>query len=114
MDINIQEPYFSFLKDGQKSVEGRLGKEKWLQLKKDEILIINKSLKLKIVKITKYKSFEEMLIFEGIKNVIPDKENLKDAVNVYREFFSIEDEKKYGVVAIKVKNYKIKGVKERF
>ena len=114
MDINIQEPYFSFLKDGQKSVEGRLGKEKWLQLKKDEILIINKSLKLKIVKITKYKSFEEMLIFEGIKNVIPDKENLKDAVNVYREFFSIEDEKKYGVVAIKVKNYKIKWVKERF
>lgn len=114
MDINVQEPYFSFLKDGQKSVEGRLEKGKYLQLKKDEILIINKSLKLKIVKITKYKSFEEMLIFEGIKNVIPDEKNLKDAVNVYRKFYLKEDEKKYGVIAIKIKNYKIKRAKERF
>ena len=44
-----------------------------------------------------------MLIFEGIKNAIPDKKNLKDAVNVYRKFYSIEDEKKYGVVAVKVR-----------
>ena len=103
MDINVQEPYFSFLKNGQKTIEGRLGKKKWLQLKKDENLIVNKSLKLKIISITKYKSFEEMLIFEGIKNAIPDKKNLKDAVNVYRKFYSIEDEKKYGVVAVKVR-----------
>ena len=105
MNINVQEPYFSFLKNGQKTIEGRLGKEKWLQLKKDEILIVNKSLKLKVIKVTKYKSFEEMLIFEGIKNVIPDKQSLKDAVNVYYNFYSIEDEKKYGVVAIKIKKY---------
>ena len=48
-----------------------------------------------------YSSFREMLE-EGIENVIPDKKSIDEATRVYYKFYSKEDEKKYGVVGIKI------------
>jgi ASC-1-like (ASCH) protein len=41
---------------------------------------------------------------EGIEKVLPDKTCLKDALEVYYRFYSKEQEKKYGVLAIEIKN----------
>jgi len=46
---------------------------------------------------------EKMLKKEGMKNVIPDKENTSDAVDVYYRFYTKEQEKRFGVVVIKIK-----------
>lgn len=105
LKINVQEPYFSFLKNGQKIVEGRLGKEKWFEYNKGDILLVNNELKLEITDIIKYKSFEEMLMTEGVKNTIPDKDTIPEAVDVYYKFYSKENEQKFGVVAIKFKMF---------
>jgi len=51
----------------------------------------------------------DMLIAEGVKNVLPNIElnsgadTLEAAVAVYRQFYSKEDEQKSGVVAIKLR-----------
>jgi ASC-1-like (ASCH) protein len=43
-----------------------------------------------------------MIESEGIKSVVPDKEEIQEAINVYYNFFTKEQEQKFGVVAIKI------------
>jgi ASC-1-like (ASCH) protein len=105
LELNVQEPYFSFIKLGKKTVEGRLGKDKYFSLQKGDLIKIN-NLEVEVVGVTKYSSFKDMLITEGIENVIPDAKDLDGAVNVYYKFYSKEDEKTFGVagISIKIKN----------
>ncbi len=102
LKLSVQEPYLSFIKSGKKTVEGRLAKEKYLKLQKDDLIKIN-DLEVKVVKVTKYPSFRTLILSEGIEKVIPNARNLEEAVDVYYKFYSKDDEKLYGVVGISIK-----------
>jgi ASC-1-like (ASCH) protein len=102
LNINVQEPYFSFIKNGQKTVEGRLAKDKFKSLIKGDIITINDQLDKKVDYVNIYNTFEDILIMEGVINTIPDAKVLKDAVGVYYKFFSKDDENKFKVCAIKL------------
>jgi len=104
-EINIQEPYFSHILSGKKTVEGRLNKGKFLEMQVGDILKINNNTEFIISEKNIYKSFKEMIESEGRENVIPDALNTDEAVSVYRKFYSAEDELKYGVVAIGMKKW---------
>lgn len=102
--LNVQEPYLSFILNGQKTVEGRLNKGKFKDLKVGDILLIGpEEKKFLIERTTIYESFREMIEEEGIENVIPDKNNIDDAEAVYYKFYTKEQEKEFGVLAIKIK-----------
>ncbi len=104
ISINVQEPYYSLIINGQKIVEGRLNKGKFASIQKGDILVLApKNLEFEVVKKNIYKTFREMIEFEGVENVIPDKSNTEEAVNVYYKFYAKEQEKKFGVAAIKIK-----------
>ncbi len=98
--INIQEPYFGYILSGEKIVEGRLNKGKFLDLEVGDVLEINDRANFKIIKKNTYKNFREMLLTEGISNVLPDKNNIEEAVEVYYKFYSKKDETVCGVVGI--------------
>ncbi|NJS41733.1 hypothetical protein HC766_05340 [Candidatus Gracilibacteria bacterium] len=40
LEINVQEPYLSFIRDGVKTVEGRLNKGKFKEIQVGDVLII--------------------------------------------------------------------------
>lgn len=40
ISINVQEPYYSFIINGQKTVEGRLNKGKFLSIQKGDVLVL--------------------------------------------------------------------------
>ncbi len=101
ISLNIQEPYKTFIIKGKKTVEGRLNKGKFSKIKEGDILNLD-SVKLKVLNKNTYTSFKKMIEEEGIKNVTPDKKNIKEAVNVYYKFYTQEQEKNFGVVAIKI------------
>ncbi len=102
--LNVQEPYLSFILNGQKTVEGRLNKGKFKDLKVGDVLLIGpEENKFLIERTTVYKSFREMIEKEGIENVIPDKDNIDDAEAVYYKFYTKEQEKEFGVLSIKIK-----------
>lgn len=101
--INIQEPYFSFIKNGVKTVEGRLNKGKFLEIQIGDELLVNNELRLKVVNKTVYKAFKEMIRCEGLENTVPDAKSLDEAENVYYKFYSKEDENQFGVAAIQIK-----------
>ncbi len=104
ISINIQEPYYSFILNGKKTIEGRLNKGKFASINiGDSIELKPEKIRFLIVEKKIYKNFKEMMKIEGVKNVIPDKNSLDEAVNVYYKFYTKEDEQTFGVVAIRIK-----------
>ena len=101
--INMQEPYKTFVLKGIKTVEGRLNKGKFARIKIGDVIEIEtEDIKFDVIEKNVYSSFREMLKVEGIENVISDKDNIDDAVNVYYRFYTKAQEKKFKVVAIKL------------
>lgn len=108
-DITVKEPWFTLIKMKLKSVEGRLNKGLFSKFKKGDIVnwikITNNkkySVKTKIVSVNRYKGFEEMLRRETLKRTLPGIPTINCGVEVYRQYFSENFEKKYGVVAIQL------------
>lgn len=103
LEINVQEPYFEHINSGLKTVEGRLAKNKFKNLKEGDKILINNVLEKEVLEVNIYKSFEEMIISEGLENVIPDAKDIAQAVLVYYKFYKKADEVKFGVCAVKFK-----------
>ena len=101
--VTVKEPWFSFIKQGEKKIEGRLNRGLFRKINKGDIVVwINRDQKVK-VRITDkkvYKSFREMIEKEGLDKVLPSIKTIDDGVNVYRQYFSEMDEMSNGVVAI--------------
>ena len=105
-NISVSEPWFTLIKMGLKSREGRLNKTKFAKLKVNDIVIWtykNKSCKTKIVNINKYDSFRDMIKKETLKRTLPGVPTIDCGVEVYRQYYSEELEKKFGVLAIELK-----------
>jgi len=107
ISINVQEPYHSFILEGKKTVEGRLNKGKFASINVDDVLELEpEKIRFSVIEKNIYRSFKEMIEQEGIENVIPDKNNIDEAVDVYYKFYTKEQEDEFGVVAIRIKKFK--------
>ena len=101
------EPYFGFVKDGTKTIEGRINKNLYKELKSgDEILVFNNdetnSVQVQVKDIRTYSSFLEMLEKENFKKILPDTNSASEGVKIYKRFYTPEQEKQFGVIAIKI------------
>src|SRR5258706_9383529 len=99
---HVAEPWFQYIKTERKKIEGRLNKGDFINLHlKDKILFFNnnENILVEIVKINHFINFREMLEIEGLNNVLPDIKTIEDGLNVYYQYFNMNDEKKYGVIA---------------
>jgi ASC-1-like (ASCH) protein len=109
IEINVKDPWFTFIKNGCKKIEGRLNKGKFALLKKGEIIKFNNNnnyVTCRIIKIKKYISFKEYLSQEGLKRTLPGIKTIEDGVNEYYKFYNEEDEYKYNILAIYIKRLK--------
>ena len=105
IELGVQEPWFTFIKSGRKKIEGRLNKGNFAKLKKGQIVVWtngNKKVKTKITNIFTYKTFSDMLIFEGLKNALPSIQTLEAGEAVYYSFYTKEKEASLGVLAIEL------------
>jgi ASC-1-like (ASCH) protein len=107
-EIHVSEPWFSYIKNKKKRIEGRLDKGTFSQLRKKEIITVfnkelNQKFNVEIIKIVKYKSFEEYLLQEGLKRTLPNIRTIEDGIKIYRQFYTKEDENKYGILAIYIR-----------
>eukprot|EP01120_Amphizonella_sp_Union-15-10_P006093 TRINITY_DN1904_c0_g1_i1.p1 TRINITY_DN1904_c0_g1~~TRINITY_DN1904_c0_g1_i1.p1 ORF type:complete len:136 (+),score=27.96 TRINITY_DN1904_c0_g1_i1:79-486(+) len=103
--IEVQEPWFSLLKNGKKKVEGRVFKDFYQTLAAGQNILITKpesSEKFwRIIKsVQVYKDFKTMLENEGLQKVLPGVRSLAEGLQVYYGFEKAEQEKSFGVVAI--------------
>ena len=103
-----QEPYFTFLKNGQKTVEGRLQKGWYANVEPGDHIIVQSEdeadrFETEVIAVRKYNSIEEMLTKEDIKKMLPDKNTIEEGVEVYQRFYTKDQEKEFGAVAIEVR-----------
>lgn len=101
--INIQEPYFSLVMSGQKTVEGRLNKGKFEDAAVGDILFVNEAQNFLVIGKRIYSTFAQMIEVEGVEKVIPGAVSITEAVDVYYKFYTPEQEKEFGVVALEIK-----------
>ena len=109
--IHVNEPWFSLIRDGVKKVEGRPKKGFFENIKEGDIILFfnidkktkrRQEVKVKVTKIAKYETFEEMLRTEGLGNVLPGERDIMRGVAVYRQWYDEQVEQQYGVVGIHV------------
>jgi len=100
--INVKEPWATYIKNGDKTVEGRLNRGRFKMIDINDIIIFNKNIRCKIVDKEIYGSFHKMLEQEGLNKVLPNIDKIKDGVKIYRLFYNEQHEIKEGVLAIKI------------
>ncbi len=104
---HLREPGFSDIINGSKKIEGRLNKNTFSQIKSnDQILFTNRehlnprSIIVNVVKVVNYDSFTTMINAEKLDLIRPNAKSIDDALKIYRKYYSFDNEKKYGVLAI--------------
>ncbi|CAK8535972.1 unnamed protein product [Lathyrus sativus] len=101
-ELHVQEPFFTQLKDGLKTIEGRCASAKYNRIELGNLILLNKSLVFEVQGVRRYPSFFDMLETEGLGKVLPGVENVEEGVKIYRRFYTEEMEQTNGVLAISV------------
>ncbi|XP_015583632.1 uncharacterized protein LOC8284754 isoform X2 [Ricinus communis] len=99
-ELHVQEPFFSLLKDGLKTIEGRCADDNYSRIEPGALLLINKSVVLEVKDVRRYPSFLKMLEAESLSKVLPGVKTIEEGVEVYRKFYTEEKEMSNGVLAI--------------
>lgn len=104
--ITVNEPWHTMIEKGEKTIEGRLHEGRYAELKVgDKIAIFPETTPFFIVKtivnLHIYDSFSSLLE-RHLAQTLPGVRDVASGVEVYRQFFSQDDERRYGVVGIEI------------
>ncbi|XP_031090821.1 uncharacterized protein LOC115995809 isoform X1 [Ipomoea triloba] len=99
-ELHVQEPFFSHLRSGEKTIEGRCALGDYNKIEVGASILFNKCLVLQVQDVHRYASFREMLEAEPLSKVLPGIKSTEGGVQVYRNFYSEEKERSNGVLAI--------------
>lgn len=103
---NYPIPWFDLIKNKIKTYEGRLNRGIFVKMKPGDFIIFvnrDKEIKTQIIDIKKYKSFGKA--FDDLQfNLVPiDDITRKEVKKLYSNYFTKDDIKQYGVLAIQIK-----------
>ena len=113
-EIGIEKSLLQSILGGKKTIEGRLGKPKYLKLRVGDKLHLREDVwkdgsitastpniaTATITQLLYFESFEEMFNSVNYAAAVPSADNPDEALEVYKNFYTPEDEAEYGVVAI--------------
>lgn len=113
-EIGVESSILADILNGKKTIEGRLGKPRFIKLRVGDIVAIREDIwennqivksihdraRVGITQLLYFESLEEMLHAIDYTRALPNATSANDALRIYRQFFTIEDEKEYGVIAI--------------
>jgi len=107
---HISQPWFDLIKSGKKKYEGRLNDGFWKEVQTGQKITlynndsgVEKTLIIIVDTKLIFVSFFDGISTVGLNSVLPSEvENTveQSVENVYRKYYSVDDEKKYGVVMI--------------
>lgn len=103
--MSLADPWFNLVKSGQKTIEGRLKKDKFVTIKPNDNWVVfnhdkSEHFFIRVNEVISYNSFEEYLSQEGLKRTLPNVRSIEEGVEIYRQYYSEEQEMTYGIIAI--------------
>jgi len=102
---SVQEPWFSLIKSGAKTIEGRLNKGDFAIMRAGDYVTWTcgtNSQKTQIKAIYYHKTFATYLKARTLKACLPGVKTILEGVKIYHGFYSRDDERKYGICAIEL------------
>lgn len=106
--MKVRPEYFEKIKSGKKIYEIRLLDDKRKMLKVGDTVLLKKEpdlfdgIVIRITEIKYFNTFLEMAQRLSIKDIGFEGKTAKEVNDLYHEIYAIEDEVKYGVVALKM------------
>jgi ASC-1-like (ASCH) protein len=101
VEKNVKEPWFSLIKLGLKTVEGRLNKGEFTNMNiKDLFIFTNndfgfvRTYMKEIKNISYYDTFQTYLETETLEKCLPGIYNIDDGLKIYYNYYTKEDELK--------------------
>jgi ASC-1-like (ASCH) protein len=107
----LTEPWFTLIQLGLKTAEGRKNKGKFKEMKVGDIIewkndnFKSRSFYTQITGKAVYPNFQKYLETEGLDKCLPNMEKygIEHGLSVYYKFYTKEEEREFGVVAIRLK-----------
>ncbi|XP_050365607.1 uncharacterized protein LOC126784164, partial [Argentina anserina] len=99
-ELHVQEPFFTQIKHGIKTTEGRCNVGNYSRIETGAPILFNKCLVVEVKEVRSYGSFSDMLKAESLEKVLPGVKTIEEGVQVYRRFYCEETERSNGVIAI--------------
>ena len=87
-DVNIQEPWFTHLLDGEKTIEARPEKLT-SNIKAGDVLCMNGIVLYKVAHVKVYESLNHLLGAEGVGAVFPGVSSIREACIEYQRIFAV-------------------------
>lgn len=111
--LQLQDQYFDAIESGLKTVEGRINSSKFKDLRvgmhiKFTSVSTHKIILCRIEKINRYANFKDMLVAQGLEQILPGITNIDDAVALYEIFPGYKEQVNIiGALAITIKKIQI-------
>ena len=107
---HLSEPWFSLIKLGIKTCEGRLKKGDFSKMRKGDYIQFenndfgfSRSFHCRITSVHNYNSFKDYLGNETLEKCLPGIDTIKEGVSIYYKYYKKEDEELYKIIAIRLK-----------
>lgn len=105
--MHVSEQWFSHIRDGRKTVEGRKNSPTWAYLASAppqtlDITNGTEHITRRVRAVRKYPSLREYLLGEGLARTLPGVHDLAAAEAVYLAYFDAGELARYGVLAIEL------------
>lgn len=103
MNISIRIEPFNNIVNNLKTIEVRLFRGIFTEIKKNDIITFKSRgtiLKKKVKDIKLYNSFEELYNFENIKDITPTINSKKEFINHYENIYKNYNISKYKIIAL--------------
>lgn len=109
--MRLNEPWFSYVKSGEKIYEGRRATEKVNSIQIGDILsfisvqnpldVLNTT----VVDVLSFNTFQDALNRISLTEVLPGIKSIEDGVKIYYKYVSLETQLKDGVKMIRCKQF---------
>jgi ASC-1-like (ASCH) protein len=110
-NITLNDPWFDFVKTGEKCYEGRCNWKQASQYKVNDILVIKhhtnphvKEFSVFIKNIYKFDTFETALKTMGLPKILPNVLTVENGVDIYLKYYKLETQINNGILMIELSN----------
>jgi ASC-1-like (ASCH) protein len=103
MSIHCEDPWFSLVRDGVKTVEGRKGTHSYKKIKVGDFLNFTNGMEGFVAEVTDVRSYttlEEYLEDVTVEKALPGVKTMEEALTTYRQWSTDEQIKAYGFLGI--------------
>jgi ASC-1-like (ASCH) protein len=115
-EIGIESTMVEAIRSGDKTLEVRLGTPRFLTVQEGDLLDVREdfwyegkvleslshALTLRVTQVLYFESLDELFGAVDFQNAVPAAKTANEAIAAYRPYYTIEDERTYGVVAFTI------------